>query len=298
MLRSIHIFDRPKIRGLFHWNYSGWWIAILWGSGLAMLGIALALESVRLPIWPAIVLSYVLFGAAMLWSLGYWLTSDTVIQLDPASWSRQRRKKAKGHCWLKYRFAKWMIAILISGIFIGAMWATSQTNYQIELSGLGGILIPAFNPTPGICGTLPPLGVVLQYGYNGSVIRSFPHLVVSSRRFGSVLALDRSKEGYIVVKLDIRSSDNKIIAQLGKDGFIVNEHNYLKIKRADKSSLIVVDEYGDEVLNIRYLNPQAIRVDGILRFPGRAPMPFKQLGMTGICTDTNNIPGVWDLEIP
>src|SRR5207302_1952014 len=85
--RSIHIFDRPGVRHMFHWQFSGWWIGLLWGSGLAMLGIALALETLRLPIWPAIVLSYVLFAAAMFWSLGYWLTSGTVGGLNPDKWN-------------------------------------------------------------------------------------------------------------------------------------------------------------------------------------------------------------------
>src|ERR1700693_3161545 len=64
LLRSVHIFDRPNVRRVFR-KHAGKWIPVLWGSGLAMLAIALALESLHLPIWPAIVLSYILFAAAM-----------------------------------------------------------------------------------------------------------------------------------------------------------------------------------------------------------------------------------------
>ncbi len=48
---------------------------------------------------------------------------------------------------------------------------------------------------------------------------------------------------------------------MDKEGFVVNRNNFLEVKR-NKSSLKIIDEYGNEVLKVRYLNPSAISVSG------------------------------------
>jgi hypothetical protein len=84
--------------------------------------------------------------------------------------------------------------------------------------------------------------------------------VVNSTRLPAV-QLDRLPDGLLVVLLDVRSANGKIIARMNRDGFVANRNNYMEMKR-DKSSLTIIDEYGQEVLRVRYLNPGAISLRG------------------------------------
>ena len=164
--------------------------------------------------------------------------------------------------------------ILAMGLLV-AYW-TYDKQVDFELHQLHGVLVPADDPMPqNACGTIPSNAVVVFLGDVASVVQSFPHTVLSVHR-QSVLTLERTDDGGIAVVVDIRSSDGKIVARLNRDGFLVNEHNSLEMKRIDKSSLVVEDEYGKEVLNARHLNKHAFRLTGILQYPGMNPIhiPF------------------------
>ena len=165
-------------------------------------------------------------------------------------------------------------------------------NRQEELAqSLSGRLVSGNEPMSHLCGWPVPAGaVVLLYGPNGSLIKDLSatvHPVLFSMKFGQVIGISRSADGSITVFLDIRDSDRKIIARLDQDGFVVNRNNFLEMRR-DKSHLKIVDEYGDDVLDVDYMNPQTIRVNATIKFPERAPfrLGYEQ-GMTNICTDTN-----------
>lgn len=100
--------------------------------------------------------------------------------------------------------------------------------------------------------------------HNAALITTFPHTVIEvehDKVKTPVLSLARSQSGVITVLLDMRSKDGRIIARMDKDGFVVNRNNFLEMKK-DKSSLKIIDEYGSEVLKVRYLNPSAISVSG------------------------------------
>jgi hypothetical protein len=135
---------------------------------------------------------------------------------------------------------------------------------------LNGTLLPSNEPMPSVsCGVVPPRGALLLLGdgaqANALIINSFPHTVVGIMRSGSpiipVMSLDRSPNGALSVLLDVRSRDGKIIVRLNRDGFVVNRNNYLEMKR-DRSHLLVIDEYGSEVLRVQYRNPKVISVSG------------------------------------
>jgi len=132
------------------------------------------------------------------------------------------------------------------------------------MESLGGQLIPAGDPTPpNPCRNVRPRVTFIKVGNrnNFSYTSQFPHTVIRSKRYGDVLSINRSKDNSLRIRLDMRSADGKIIARLNDDGFILNRNNYLEARR-DASSLIVIDQYGAEVLNLRYLNPNAISVSG------------------------------------
>jgi hypothetical protein len=158
---------------------------------------------------------------------------------------------------------------------------------------LNGTLVPGNEPTPkNSCGPVPHGSVILVLGneaqHNASIVGSFPHTVLAWRHMSTapIVSLDRSPTGNIAVMLDLRSADGRIIARMNKDGFVVNRNNYLEMKR-DKSSLKIIDEFGSEVLNVQYLNSEAIAVSG-----QNIGLPS---GVSGICIA--GLPNVPDFAI-
>jgi hypothetical protein len=148
---------------------------------------------------------------------------------------------------------------------------------QEELSeSLNGKLIPGNFPTPANnCGAIPSKAVALFVGTNVTITDIFPHIVLFSLKMGPVLTIDRSDNSMSIL-LDIKTRDGKIITRMDRDGYVVNRNEDLQIKRPDKSTLIVIDVYGLEVLKARFLNPRALQLTGAIRYPGSdQPLPLQ-----------------------
>jgi hypothetical protein len=69
---------------------------------------------------------------------------------------------------------------------------------------------------------------------------------------------------------------------MNKDGFVVNQNNYLQMKRIDRSSLSVTDQEGN-VINARFANPTTFIVNGKISIPGRGVIPIPLKGMERTC---------------
>jgi len=160
-------------------------------------------------------------------------------------------------------------------------------NLKAELTTFNGWLEPAGEPIPAhSCGTVPDDVMLLFLGNRGNVteVNRFPHTVINVRG-GRALQLDRSPAGLITPIIDIRSADNRIIVQMNsKDGFAVNQSNSLLMKRPDKSTLVVEDQYGNEVLNAHYINEHAFQLTGVMTIPGfgKVPLDFSR-SLEGVC---------------
>jgi hypothetical protein len=48
------------------------------------------------------------------------------------------------------------------------------------------------------------------------------------------------------------------------------------MERKDRSNLRIVNQYNQEVLNMRYLNPQTLRINALLHYPGYLPLIIKE----------------------
>lgn len=166
------------------------------------------------------------------------------------------------------------------------------------VEGLNGKLIPGDDKLVyNQCGTIPKDAVLLLLGDGDSTVAGpFPYMVMMSKEFGPVITLDRDRDGLMTVTLDIKSADGKIITRLNKDGFAVNRNSYLQMKK-NPSSLLVIDEYGQEVLNAQYLNRNVFRLTGLIRYPGRDPMPIAFPNVSDICLNTSGLPGAFPMMI-
>jgi hypothetical protein len=147
----------------------------------------------------------------------------------------------------------------------------SLFQHQEELAeSLSGKLVPGHSADPltDPCGEPAPSGSVkLLWGSCASIVSRFPHTIMHVGKYGDVLSFDRSMNGTLTINLDIRDNDGKLIVRLDESGFAVNRNNFLEMKH-DPSHLKVIDEYGDTVLEVVYLNYYAIRVDGTINLPG------------------------------
>lgn len=137
------------------------------------------------------------------------------------------------------------------------------TRQEQLAEGLSGKLFPASDPTPaGLCGNvpIPDDAVILMIDTNAYVVQKFPHPIFLSQSRGSILSVNRGADGSLAIIMDLRSADGRIIVRLNDDGFVINRNNYLEMKENDKSTLDIVDEYGNLVIHVRYANPKLIEM--------------------------------------
>jgi hypothetical protein len=271
--------NRPGVHRLFHWKNSSGLIFFLWGTPIAMVSVGATLEAIYLFTW-----AYFLAICAFLWTLGAWLTSDYLRKKEKPPTRRQRRGLDK--CSRKsFLLWKWAVVGFIGIVFTGVLKSISGLKSSTELRLFKGILIPAGDPTPpNNCGVIPKGGVILFYGDDAAIVIQFPHTVLYSGSLGPLIVLFRSMDTVWVAE-DIRDPEGKIIAHLGGDGFVVNPNNIMSMNRPDRSTLRVTDQYGIKVLDIRYLNPEALRIDGSFYYPGqKESTPLQLRSAHHICT--------------
>jgi Carboxypeptidase regulatory-like domain len=150
---------------------------------------------------------------------------------------------------------------------------------------LQGRLFPSNESTPAnyCSNVIKGDGILILMGFVTSYVDQFPHtvLMVDDK---PRLVVHKESDGAVWLSLDIFGADGKIIASLDEDGFTVRPGSYFKLTKRDKSSLRIVDEYNDEVLNVRYVNPHAIWFNALLRYPGSNPVSLKGSAGGGICT--------------
>ncbi len=76
-------------------------------------------------------------------------------------------------------------------------------------------------------------------------------------------SLRKNKNG-LLISMIIYSLDSKVVAEIRDNKWVVNPNSYFRIN-FDKSALEVIDEYNIPVLQIVYLNINAVKIGGIFR---------------------------------
>ena len=151
---------------------------------------------------------------------------------------------------------------------IGEMEANIKDIHdQQEMSGL---LLPANDPSPdNVCDHGPfqiPSGMMfILLGNSASFTNRFPHSVIVVK--GEPVLTLNQKGDQLAVSAKIFSADGKIVAEIIDNEFSINPNNYFRKERPDKSTLVVYDQEGKKVLDVRFINPNTIRFLGILNYP-------------------------------
>jgi hypothetical protein len=83
--------------------------------------------------------------------------------------------------------------------------------------------------------------------------------------------------------MDILDKDGKVVVRFDDGHFMVNQNTRLDMKRPDRSTLIVHDNYGNEVLNIRYLNKQSVAISALLQYSQARPVRIEKPKVADLC---------------
>ncbi len=133
-----------------------------------------------------------------------------------------------------------------------------------------GRLEPANDPEP----PLPP-GCIKKYPdswgifYGGSVnFSTRPDVTIVTIASQALLAVRKTPDG-LAINASIYGEDGRIIAEVKDNEFTINQNNYFRRERLDRSTLVVYDQFNSPVLSVRYVNSFAIKVTGVFRYAGR-----------------------------
>jgi hypothetical protein len=139
-----------------------------------------------------------------------------------------------------------------------------QGNEEQLFQSLNGRLLPADDPMPTTrCGLPSKDQYIVAINGGGHMFTKFPHTVLIYNRQKAVW-LDKRQDGSIALFVDIRDPDGRIAIRIDKDGFFVHPGANLFARRPDKNSLVIQNEFGGDVLSVRYANSQAFVVTGSL----------------------------------
>ncbi len=112
--------------------------------------------------------------------------------------------------------------------------------------------------------------LAVDLGTNVSWSTQFPFTILQCK--GRDLLWVDKISGRLAIFAKIYSTDGKIVAEIKNNRFYINPNNYFRRVRPDKHTLIVYDQSGQEVLNIRFKSPSVFKVTGIFNFPGVNPI--------------------------
>jgi hypothetical protein len=254
---------RNFLRRYFTWKFASWAVPILVGLWVGMVTLGLAFRQVQfLPF----VLGYVFISATIPCDVGAWLTSKVLSERNPRNWNRGRRKNEDlKKATRNYEITKWIGVAALIGLILAGVWFTGWLKERKELSEMDGLLLPANDPSlEDKCVAISPTGIRFHFG-NASIVLTGHKANVVKYRNRTVLGMEVTDNGELVVDADIRGEDNSQILSVSRDYFKVRTENIIESlsRRPDKSTLVLTDVHGNK-LTIRYANKQTAIFSGTL----------------------------------
>jgi len=173
------------------------------------------------------------------------------------------------------------VCTLVFAVALGLVAYLYRVNLARELKEQVAPLVASALASPVSSNCPIPSGAVALYlGNRVSVINKFPHVVFRARG-EDVFVIERDASG-LLVSLRVFDDRGNIVARLARNQFAaMNSASH--VKRPSPSSLSVFDDRDAKVLDVQFLNPQAIKITGFLRYPGVDPIVIteKYLGRGG-----------------
>lgn len=271
---------RDRLRPVFHWKLTNWVIGICGGAALTT---AIAAK---------FALAYLFLFVTAFYSVGCWLTSDTLAIKFKARPSKLYGADGKPLPAVANRPLGWLLAPTIVILLFFGFFGFWIKGLQIdkELESLNGWLYPADEDINVQCPLHHPNDLVLMVGTSAYVTDKFPHTAIAIN-CDNVLSIDRDANGRIGVTLTIRDKDGKVIVDLDRGLFTVNKNNYFAIDRhRSRSTLSVIDQSNQEVLYLHLANKNVLQLRAILNYRGISvhiddshPFGSSNIIVTGSC---------------
>ena len=229
-------------------------------------------------------LAYVFVAVCCAFSLGRWLTSDLLHKRLPVGTLHLPRGGHYRGSMREYRAWQYGISVLLLCLFAACAYGVYRVQMAKELEALEDWLYPASDPDPP-CSTMFPLpnnAIALYLGNSrlvaGKRVSMWSVINPQDRRIATPLLIVEHDADRVALDLDVRGKDGKIIARIRRNYFVINQNNILTKKRPDRSTLIVTDQDGTEVLKVRYLNLHAIHLLGTFYVIGqKEPIVIKEM---------------------
>jgi hypothetical protein len=130
--------------------------------------------------------------------------------------------------------------------------------------------------------------VALYIGPHTFYIGGFPQRIITIAN-KDILTLSKRDNDIIITTLRLYDESGNIFSRIDQNGFWVAPD--VRKKKPDRHSLIVYDKHDDEALNIRYVNPHVVYINGMFRYERRTALftptffKFDRIsGSGGVCT--------------
>ena len=171
----------------------------------------------------------------------------------------------------KHRFAAGALVFVAD---LAALLYLYRVNAARELKEQVAPLVAASLPQPVSSNCpIPKNAVALYLGNRVSVITEFPHVVFRAHG-DNTLRIDRVSSD-LLITFRVFDDSGALVARLDRNTFTATK-SAAHVERPDASRLLVFDDRGTQVLDVQFLNPQAIKMTGILRYPRVDPIVISE----------------------
>jgi hypothetical protein len=160
--------------------------------------------------------------------------------------------------------AIWGGIVIFLGLGLCLFLQKTENNQEDFLSG---VITPASDPLPPLPREIRPEDaqhfMLLFLGNSVSLPMWFPHTVI---KYGAkdILTISTNSSG-LTISCELFGENGNIVAMIETNKFTINPLNYFRRERPDRHTLIIYDQQNVQVLNVRYLNPKAIKITGRIR---------------------------------
>ncbi len=238
------------------------------------------------------VLGTLSLSLSAVWGIAAWWLSDELQRRRPQPPRKQKYAQIEKYKHSRHRYLLWKfsIPVFIMAVLILSAFFVSYKREQNILKEYEGFLLPANDPDPPnscnfeIGGHKMMSDSALKV-FLGKIMVSysmFPHRIFTVNG-KNPLVLNRDEAGRIALTMDIFDKDEKIVVEFREGHFRVNPNTQFDMKRPDRSTLIVRDNYKNEVLNIRYVNRHAVRVAALLQYSQAKPVQIRGTQFADVC---------------
>jgi hypothetical protein len=129
---------------------------------------------------------------------------------------------------------------------------------------LNGQLIATDDASPDtMCGKLDKDQYLVALHQSGFVFKQLPHTIVMKQMADKVIWLEQKIDGTLILYMNIVSDDGRIAVRLDKDGFYVNPRSTFIARRPDISTILIQDDFGHDLVKVRYANPKTFVISGL-----------------------------------